>query len=93
MVGGGCKTGRLGAIQEEPWHTGGQQGPPEEGIRCLSLPPCERWPPIPHMESLSWLVLGKHGPLSRFPLAPWQELLPFLKIIRLIWLQVCCGLC
>lgn len=32
---------------------GGQQGSPEEGIRCLSLPPCEPCPPIPHMESLS----------------------------------------
>lgn len=81
LTPGGCRTGRLGAIQEEPWHMGGQQGSPEEGIRCLSLPPCKPCPPIPHMESLSWLVLGKRGPLSRFPLAPWEELLPILKII------------
>lgn len=70
LVPGDCRTGRLGAIREEPRQAGGQQGPPIRASGGLSLPSGEPSPPIPRMESLSWLVLGK---LARRPASLWLD--------------------
>lgn len=75
LVPDGCSASQAGAIQEEPWHAGEQQGPlcvSQALIRAsggLGLPSSEPSPPIPHTESLSWLAVGKTGPRLGFPLA------------------------